>query len=111
MKKLPTKAELRAQLDRETANYIAQGGEIRQVCQGETGLQGRDKPLHTPIFNQPPTQRTPIDDVVAALDERKLSNSSAAARAKTQRRSRPRKKVIYDDFGEPLRTVWVEDES
>ena len=109
MKKPPTKTELRAQLDQQTENFIAKGGAIEQVSQGETGLEGRGKPLHTPIFNQPSTQRTPIDDVVVALDQRKQTQNSA--RAKSSRRSRPKKKVIYDDFGEPLRTVWVEDDS
>ena len=111
VKKPPTKAELRAQLDQQMANFIAQGGEIEQVCQGETGLQGREKPLHTPIFNQPSAQRTPVDDVVAALDQRRQSPKNSSARVKPSLQSRPRKKVIYDDFGEPLRKIWVEDKA
>ena len=44
--------------------------------------------------------------MVAKIDERKRK-SPAKKPAKASKR--PRKKVIYDDFGEPLREVWVDE--
>lgn len=107
MKKPKSKSEIRAEIDQEIANYIDQGGEVVRVKSGVSGLDERNAPLKTPIFNQPKTERTPIPDVIAALDERREKRSGGDRKANKPRR--PRKKVIYDDFGEPLRTVWEED--
>lgn len=108
MKKPPTKADIRAQLERETQRFLRGGGTIRRFEPGETALEGRSSPLRTPVFNEPRQPRTPLNDVVAALDERR----EAFKRSPPLRRGRkpqPRKKFIYDDFGEPLRSVWVDD--
>jgi hypothetical protein len=60
--------------------------------------------LDLPSLPQNPRQtRTYINDVISALDRRKnkkpLLNSSKPI-------NRPKKKIIYDDFGEPIREVW-----
>ena len=106
--KPPSKEELRQHLSRDIETFLAQGGSINQVEPGETGLASNQRPLHAPLFNDPPAERTPLYQVIATLDERRAHmKRPTSAQRKTQRK--PRKKVIYDDFGEPLRTVW-EDE-
>ncbi len=106
-KQKANKADLRNDLDRDIETFLAGGGRIVNVQAGETALESRAAPLRTPIFNEPRTSRTPLDDVVATLDERRktqLKRSPARAR-----NPQPKKRVIYDDFGEALRTVWSEE--
>ena len=106
--KPPSKSDLRAHIDRDIDAYLESGGEISAVAQGETALEQRKGPLQAPLFNEPRATRTPLDDVVAALDERQQAKRGKPQPSLTRNR-RPRKKVIYDDFGEPLRTVWKDD--
>lgn len=103
-----SKRQIREQLRRQTESYLSAGGEIKTVSQGETGLAkfsaGRSQ---SELFIGAPRQsRTYLNEAVAALDKRKQSTKAAKA-AKTP--TRRRKKIIYDDFGEPLREVWVEE--
>ena len=106
-KQKANKAELRNDLDRDIETFLAGGGRIVNVQAGETALESRAAPLRTPIFNEPRISRTPLDDVVATLDERRKTQSKRSpSRA---RKPQPKKRVIYDDFGEALRTVWSEE--
>jgi hypothetical protein len=78
------------------------------VAEIERGISGRDSaqgPLksETMGFGEPKTDRTYVPEVVAALEARK--QKPAVSKAKPRR---PRKKLIYDDFGEPLRWEWVD---
>lgn len=104
MKKIPTKADLRAELQRQIDRYTQKGGEIQKI---PSGVSGRENPLEgikTPLFNDTKTDRTPVPEVVAALDARKSKKSSQTPPEKTALKE----KIIYDDFGEPLRKIWVE---
>ena len=88
--------------------FLAEGGEIKEIPQGQSGherFQGQQRPIHQ-LFDQPKQERTPIPEVIAALDERKKPKAKKPA-AKTK--SEPKLKTIYDDFGEPIRRVWVEE--
>ncbi|MEP5764555.1 MAG: hypothetical protein ABJ308_08170 [Halieaceae bacterium] len=112
VKKLPTKAEQRAALERETRRYLKDGGEVKEVARGISGTDpSRAQAFHAgSLFNQPRTARTLVPEVVAAIESRR--NSNKTKRRATPKRSRlqtPRRKVIYDDFGEPIRKVWVDD--
>ena len=105
MKKFPTKADLRVELQAQIDAYTRLGGEINQVPRG---LSGRDNPqesLQTPLFDGPKTSRTPIPEVIAALDSRSQKNTGSKKPGLTRRKE----KIIFDDFGEPLRKVWVEE--
>lgn len=106
--KPPSKSDLREHLNADVESFLRSGGEISAVAQGETALERHKGPLQAPLFNEPRVSRTPVDDVVAALKARKEAKHS---RSKTSavRRQRSKKKVIYDDFGEPLRTIWSDD--
>lgn len=86
---------------------MSRGGEIKKHSVGETG-EPADKPRSKAVFvsGEPRQSRTYVNDVVSALDSRKKKKTSHAIKKATKR---PAKKIIYDDFGEPLREVWVED--
>ncbi|WP_286239388.1 hypothetical protein [Neptuniibacter halophilus] len=107
-KKRPTKAELRDQLSAEVSQFLKKGGEIKQVEMGASGLVDGRYNQHKARFDHPkPAERTPIHGLLAAIDARRKSKLQPGNRKTTQ--TSPRKKVIYDDFGEPVRTVWVDE--
>ena len=98
MKPLKTKAEVRAELEQAIANYMDGGGEVNAVPRGLSG-----NPHNVNIFAQgfngrTAQPRTPVTDSVKALEERRHP-------VKPKPR-RPKRKLIKDDFGEPLRWVW-----
>lgn len=107
IKKPPTKEELRRELERQVRAYVESGGAVEEVARGVSGREGADAPLKA--FRQwsekPREERTYLTDVVAAIEARRRPVKSPASR-----RSRPRRKPVLDDFGEPVRWVWVEDE-
>ncbi len=107
MKKIPTKADARKALHAQVQAYIASGGNVSQVPAGQSGKDATQPERRNmrEIFTGPKQERTPLDHVVAELQSRRQSASSAKPKIK----KRPKKKVIYDDFGEPIRTVWVEE--
>lgn len=104
-----SKRQLREQLRRQTESYLSAGGEIKSVSPGATGLAkfsaGRSQ---SELFIGAPRQsRTYLNEAVAALDKRKQSAKTGYKASKPA--TRRRKKMIYDDFGEPLREIWVEE--
>lgn len=110
MKKPVSKADIRKELRAETERFLARGGRVEQIPQGESGKSPGDPPLflNRRLFIEPKTPRTLVPEVVAAIEARRRDK----AQRKTTRKgrlARPRRKVIYDDFGEPLRRVWVDD--
>ncbi|MEZ5529843.1 MAG: hypothetical protein R3E57_07910 [Porticoccaceae bacterium] len=103
--KPPTKSQLRRELQQQIDDYLKLGGEIHQIPRG---VSGRDNPLEglpMAFFNQPKAERTPIPEVVAALDARRQKGAKPGKKAQ----SKPKEKIIYDDFGEPIRKVWVDE--
>lgn len=102
-----SKHSLRRELRRKTEEFLSRGGEIKQHNAGETG-EPADRPRPRSVFvtAQPRQTRTYVNDAVSALDNRKKSSKSEPAK---KPRKRPQKRIIYDDFGEPLREVWSEE--
>lgn len=110
-KKGPSKSELRDQLDAEVHQFLKKGGEIEQVEMGESGLiDGRYNLQKTGYERSTPTpqERTPVHNLLATIDSRRNGKTSAPA-SKSKPSSSPRKKVIYDDFGDPVRTIWTDE--
>ncbi|WP_394179743.1 hypothetical protein [Marinomonas posidonica] len=102
-----TKKETRQELESLVEEFIKAKGEIQQVDMGESGLvDGKYNTSHIG-FSEPRQDRTPLNHVVAAIQQKKRPPSPQST-AKINK-NKPKKKVIYDDFGEPLRWVW-EDE-
>ena len=75
-----------------------------------SGKDPTDPPLflNRRLFLEPKSQRTLVPEVVAAIEARRQKKFSRKP-ARKGRIAQPRRKVIYDDFGEPLRRVWVDD--
>ena len=107
MKPRSSKNQLRDEIRRQTDEFLSRGGAINQARPGETGVEpgGKQKPVF--LSGEPRQERTYVNDVVSAVEERKKQKVEKTKAAKKARK--PRKKIIYDDFGEPLREVWVEE--
>ena len=99
----PNKAEKRLELEREIAAFLNQGGTVHKV---PNGVSGHDNPTQSPFAKnspiEPRQERTPLTEVVKAIDERKKPEKKPVKLA----RSGPKKKLLKDDFGEPIRWVW-----
>jgi len=103
MNKRPTKREIRQQMTNEVDQYLNQGGEVREFQRGESGLINGKIDDRSSGFEQGKQQRTPLLEELKAVDDRKKPASSPSPKS-----NRPRKKIIYDDFGEPVREVWID---
>ncbi|BBB25871.1 hypothetical protein [Amphritea japonica] len=103
MIKRQTKAELRRQLQQETQAFLSKGGAVAEVETGATGLVNGSYRNAGFILNPQRQERTPLNGVLAQIDARKSERTQRATAV--QKSTRQRKKVIYDDFGEPLRVV------
>jgi hypothetical protein len=105
---IKTKSDLREELDRQMAEYLKAGGKVNEVAPGVSGREDPKGPL-TPLFT-PRTSgegRTLVTEVVAAVEARRRSPAPTSSK---RRKARPRKRIILDDFGQPLRWEWVEEE-
>lgn len=98
---------IRQRLRQKMDEYLARGGQVRKVEPGASGADQADPRVRRQHnFTQKlPEQRTPVNEVIAAIELRKQAKK---VRARTSRRQ-PRKRLIYDDFGEPLRWEWVNE--
>jgi hypothetical protein len=111
VKKPVNKDELRAELERETERFLNRGGEVESVPQGCSGQGDSASPRYPTrrLFLEPPTPRTFVPEVVAAIEERRKTMLKRTPKRKRSRLPQPRRKTIYDDFGEPLRKVWIDE--
>ncbi len=109
MKRLPTKTEVRHEIEDQVEEFLKRGGEVQQVSTGTSALHNGELDTSSFGFEQPRQQRTPVPEVVAAIEQRRQSRLACNKPKKTRRRQQPRKKVIYDDFGEPIRVVWIDE--
>ena len=102
-----SKSSLRRELRKKTEEFLGKGGEIKKCQQGETG-EPADQPRVKSVFVSPSPikTRTYVNDSVAKIDERKRKKSN---KKPLKVSTRPKKKVIYDDFGEPLREIWIDE--
>ncbi|MCW8357076.1 MULTISPECIES: hypothetical protein [Marinomonas] len=99
-----TKRDTREELESLVDQFIKKNGTIQQINMGESGLiDGKYNTSHIG-FNEPKQDRTPLNHVVAAIQQRKQNKTTTTPTIK----KRPKKKVIYDDFGDPIRWVWEE---
>lgn len=105
-----SKAAIRRELEQATEKFLKVGGQVDNVPRGASAWEPGTRPAPSrPLFTEPPSERTPVPEVVATIEARRESlKGSKRPGSKTGRR-RSRRQVIYDDFGEPLRHVWVED--
>jgi hypothetical protein len=111
VKKTVSKEDIRDKLQQETERFLRGGGKVTQVPQGQSGKNPGDPPLflNRRLFIEPSTPRTLVPEVVAAIEARRREKLPRKPQRKRSRLPQPRRKVIYDDFGEPLRKVWIDD--
>lgn len=103
--KPPTKSQIRADLEKDINQFLDKGKHVTQVPRGVSGrdiTQGGLAPERFQ-FDKSKTDWTYIPEVVETLEKRRLQKQSRPAPKKS---SRPTRRLIYDDFGEPLRWVW-----
>jgi hypothetical protein len=102
-----TKAHIRTEIAQQINDFLDKGGKVAEVERGKSGRDNPDGPLNpdSTSFQQRKIERTYLPEVVAAIDARRKQKP---IKTKPSKRG-PRKKTIYDDFGEPLREVWVEE--
>lgn len=112
MKKPVSKADTRAALQLEVERFLERGGNVQDIPQGVSGKEPGDPPvfLNRRLFIEPKEPRTAVPEVVAAIEARRKARMQRRPAPKRRRLPQPRRKIIYDDFGEPLRKVWVEDD-
>lgn len=109
MKPLKTKAQIRSEIAQQVDTFLTEGGAVNAVPMGATGRDpGRCLPL--PIsFDKNQQPRTQVQDVISAIEERRSHKAALKAPFNKAPGRKPRKKMIYDDFGQPLRWQWVEE--
>ncbi len=110
MKKPVSKADIRDELLQETVRFLEQGGSVNEIPRGISGKDPGDPPLflNRRLFVEPKSPRTPIPEVVAAIEARRHQKFRHKPQPK-RRLPPPRRKILYDDFGEPLRRIWSEE--
>lgn len=101
MKPVPTKSQIRKELEAQVQQYLESGGNVQSVPRGISGRNDNQNPFSQYNADKPSQTRTPVTDVIKSIEERK--------HPKVEKPKRPKKRLITDDFGEPLRWVWDEE--
>ena len=106
VKKIPSKADLREELDQQLDTFLDKGKNIAQIPRGVISRDGATEPLKADTWqmDSKKTEWTFLPEVVDTLEKRRQEKPNTPVK-----KSRPKRKLIYDDFGEPLRWVWVDD--
>lgn len=99
----PSKADKRAELNKEIERFLSKGGQVDNVEQGVSGRENPMKALVPVLFSEKSGERTDARNALQSMDSRKQQKSQ------TKHHKRPKKKPIYDDFGELLRWVWSDE--
>ena len=114
MKLPPSKSEIRSELQQQMRDYLARGGEVQEVPRGASSRDNADGPIRGNSFvpnggqQVPAEDKLPLNDVIQSIEARRRAKTTRPKSAK-EYKPKPRRKMIYDDFGEPLRWEWVED--
>ncbi len=105
VKRPPNKADLRQELKRQIRHYLKHGGRVDEVPSGVSGRED-DRPLRTVLFDSPRQPRTHLDKLAADIDRRR---KPAKPQPRKKKAAGGHYKILYDDFGEPIRKIWVDD--
>lgn len=107
--KLPkTKAQIRAELDQQVEMYLAKGGDIEAVPRGISGNLDNTNRFANGSDETPRQERTPLTQLVKEMEQRKQSTKHVSR--SPVKEGRRKKVLITDDFGEPVRWVWVDEQ-
>ena len=106
MKPPKSKKQVRDELNALVDQYLEKGGDIQELSLGESGRDVNQPLNKAPAIEKNTQTRTPVTDVVKSIEERKRNkNKPSSVSNQPQKR---KKKLLMDDFGEPLREVWVD---
>ncbi|TVZ37713.1 hypothetical protein P886_2057 [Alteromonadaceae bacterium 2753L.S.0a.02] len=105
MKPVKTKAQIRSEIEEQIAQYLAGGGAVEEIPTGKSGNTTNANLFANATAFEPKKNRTLVTDVIKTVDERKKLKPTAPLKKPGQ----PRKRLITDDFGEPVRWVWVDN--
>ena len=102
MKPIKTKREIRNEISQQIEEFLQAGGKVNAIPNGVSGNETNTHLFkHASTFS-PKQNRTPLNNVIKELDERKKSKPPN----KLAKHKKPKKILITDDFGEPLRWIW-----
>ena len=105
MKPIKTKAQIREELNAEIQSYLSGGGAVKNIPRGVSG-NIHNKNLFIYVSDGPRSNpRTMLTHIVKRLEERKGKNTLQKPKAPERK-----KILIKDDFGEPLRWVWSDEQ-
>jgi hypothetical protein len=98
-----SKTQERLEIERQVQDFLRQGGQVQSV---QPGVSGKELGARLPpvSFQQPKMTRTSLIEEVRAIEARRHPSSAP----KRPQSKSPRKVLITDDFGEPLRWRWRE---
>ncbi len=101
---------LRQRIRQQMDEYLAQGGRVRKVEPGASGADLADPRQRRQHSFSPRVaeERTPVPHVIAAIEARKQAKR-VRTRSTASKTRKPRRRLVYDDFGEPLRWEWIDD--
>ena len=109
IKKIPSKKDLRKDLNREVEAFLAKGESVTEVPRGVSSRDSALAPLKPETWQMDKSKGewTYLPEVVDTLEQRRAEKSRKPT--PVVKSKRPKKKMIYDDFGEPLRWIWVDE--
>lgn len=105
MKITKSKAQERDEIESQINRFLKNGGNVKSIESGISGQEIGAYRLAPVAFSEPRESRTPLTDQVKAIEARKSQKRLPPA---AQKPKRPRKILITDDFGEPLRWSWTD---
>lgn len=103
VKKLPNKSDLRAEIAASVEDYLAQGGAVQDVPRGQSAWQPGEGRQPGQYVDRPRQTQTFVPDIIAAIEARRKPPAPSKDKPK-----KPEKRLVLDDFGEPLRWEWIE---
>ncbi|WP_096084945.1 hypothetical protein [Agaribacterium haliotis] len=99
-----SKPEQSRELAQKVQDFLQSGGEVQQVPSGVSGNADNSNLFRQGHSIDPRSERTPLTEVVKTLEARKQGKEQESP-PKTKK---PQKRLIVDDFGDPVRWVWDE---
>lgn len=105
MKAIKSKAQERKEIEFQMRRFLNKGGEVDLIDNGVSGRPLGAYPAAPIGFDKSNETRTLLVDEVKAIEARKIKPPHQTANTSKVLR-KPRKVLITDDFGEPLRWAW-----
>jgi hypothetical protein len=96
IKPTKTRRQLHQELEQQIQEYLHQGGHVNEVPRGLSGRADANGPLVSIFDGTSPEDRTPLPDVVAAIEARKKPQLPQKLK-----KLRPRNKIIPNDPDQP----------